>query len=161
MLEKTINFADLMINLYNNSRHPEEEIWRQNLNDLVGKLQIRSYCPMWEKRSALLVILNSLKENDNRVDEITTQLELLFTLEYIKLYTNIYVDAEIDDNLFTEEVYDAFSISPIYEMIWTNAGQDINRFYNMVYQSLNWHHVFDLVGMFSGFDAKQVDSLVT
>lgn len=161
MLEKNLNFADFMVSLYNNYKHPEEEVWKKQMNEFVGKLKVRSYCPLWEKKSSLIIILTSLQENERRVDEITAQLELLFTLECIKLYTNIYIDSEIYGGLFTEEIYDAFSISPLYEAIWNNAGKDINRFYNMVYQSLSWEHVFDLVKMFSGFDAKQVDSLIS
>ena len=160
MLEKELSLAEMIVYVYNDYTRPEEEIWKNQINDFRGKMKVRAYCPMWEKQVATLGLLNKIKGQNLRPDEIAIEVEQLFTMECINLYTNIEVEEEITTEVFTPEVLDAFNLSAIYDEIWDIAGYDIERFHMMIDNSLNWSHIFDLVNSFGSFDAHKIDELI-
>ena len=159
MLEKDLKLSQVMLAAYESAKDLGDETKRAAVNDYIGKLVVIEYLPLREKKAFLFRILNLLEENDKRPEEIVGQLEILFNLEMIQDYTNIYVEPEFYD-LFGDEFLDTLEITGIKGAIEDINGRDVARLYNMLTATINWRDIFSVVDTFGQIDMAHVDELV-
>lgn len=159
MLEKNLKLTEVMITAYNSFKNPQDIELSSQVKDYIGKMMILPYLPLREKQISVFRILNLIEETERRPDEVSSTMELLFTLEVINQYTNIEVENECYE-LFGEDFLDALEIVGIMDAIQNVSGRDINRLQHMVDSTINWRNIFNLVDGFGSIDMSHVDQLV-
>lgn len=158
MLEKKLSMAEIMMSAYKLSRNLIDEKLAAEVNNFIGQMTVVEYVPLREKKAAIFKILGLLQEEDRRPDEVMSQIELMFTLEVIDLYTNIEIEPEFYE-IFVEEFLDALEITGVLDAIEDISGKDIQRFHRMLDSVLNWRHIFSLIEGFENIDMSHVDTL--
>ena len=159
MLEKNLKLTEVMLAAYNSFKNPQDIELSSQVKDYIGKMVVLPYLPLREKQISVFRILSLIEETEKRPDEVSSTMELLFTLEVINQYTNIEVENECYD-LFGEDFLDALEMTGIMDAIQNISGRDINRLQHMVDSTINWRNIFNLVDSFGSIDMSHVDQLV-
>lgn len=159
MLEKNLNLADVTLVAYKSFLDPFNKELEQAVNDCISHLVVLEYLPLKEKKATIFRIINLLKENNKRPDEIHAQLEILFTLEVINNYTNINVEDNFYE-FFSDDFIDALETTGIIDAIEAICGRDMDRLRYMLDSTINWRNIFSLVDGFGNIDMSHVDALV-
>lgn len=159
MLEKNLKLVDIMFAAYNSFTDPLNEEFTAQVNDYIGKIVVTKYLPLRDKQYSLFRILNLIEGNQDQIEEVTTKMELLFTLEVINQYTNIEVESGCYD-LFNEDFFDALETTGIIDTIEKASGKDIERLRRMLDSTVNWQNIFNLINEFGSIDMSHVDQLV-
>jgi len=159
MLEKNLKLTEVMLAAYSSFKNPQDIELSSQVKDYIGKMVVLPYLPLREKQISVFRILSLIEETEKRPDEVSSTMELLFTLEVINQYTNIEVENECYE-LFGEDFLDALEMTGIMDAIQNISGRDINRLQHMVDSTINWRNIFNLVDGFGSIDMSHVDQLV-
>lgn len=161
MLEKNLNLTEVMLAAYELYTDPTNKEKEAKVSEFIGQMVVLPFLPLRDKKAAIFKVLNLITDDaDQSPEEVSSQMERMFTLEVINEYTNIQVESTFYD-YFGEDFYDALEATGIMKAIEEVSEKDIRRLREMLNSTVNWRNIFDLINGFENIDMTHVDDLVT